>query len=105
LLKLRVTFDRKSKFYPLYNESGKKIILANTTFAENEVFAFTPKVFKNIMAKSPQDIFLIAKQFLDKIRNKANDQIKDIPDFTFEKFEKIYFNTKPVKIVIEKDLF
>jgi integrase len=105
LLKLRVTFDRKSKFYPLNNESGKKIILANTTFAENEVFAFTPKVFKNIMAKSPQDDFLVAKQFLDRIRNKANDIIKDISDFTFEKFEKIYFNTDPVENVNEKDLF
>jgi integrase/recombinase XerD len=105
LLKLRVTFDRKSKFYPLNNESGKKVILADTAFAENEVFAFTPKVFKNLMAKNPQENFLVAKQILNGIRNKANDIIKDISDFTFEKFEKIYFTTDPVENVNEKDLF
>ena len=105
LLKLRVTFDRKSKYYTLKNESSKKIQLGELSFASNEPFALTPKVFKHIMAKNPQEEYLIAKQLLDKIRRKSVDLIKDIPDFTFDAFENIYFSKVSPEAGDEKDLF
>ncbi|MEI6747806.1 MAG: site-specific integrase [Bacteroidota bacterium] len=105
LLKLRVTFDRKSKYYTLKNESSKKILLGELSFASNEPFALTPKVFKHIMAKNPQEEYLIAKQLLDKIRRKSVDLIKDIPDFTFDAFENSYFSKDSPEAGDEKDLF
>jgi len=105
LVKLRVTFQRKYKDFSLKNESGKKLILAGKAFANNEAFAFTPKEFKHIMAKNPREEYLLAKQILDKIRSKALDTIKDIPDFTFEAFVSKYYNTVSPETVDEKDLF
>jgi integrase/recombinase XerD len=105
LLKLRVTFDRDYKLYTLKNESGKKIIIGEFSFANNEPFALPKVIFKKIYAKYPQEDFLVSKQIFEKIRSKAVDIVKDLPDFTFEAFEKEYFKTGPTENEDEKDLF
>jgi len=105
LLKLRVTFGRACKFYSLKNESGKKIIIGEFSFANNEPFALPKVIFKKIITKQPQEDFIVSKQIFENIRTKAVKIIKDLPDFTFEAFEKQYFKTGPTESVDEKDLF
>jgi len=104
-LKLRVTFGRACKFYSLKNESGKKVIIGEFSFANNEPFALPKVIFKKIITKHPQEDFIVSKQIFEKIRGKAMDIIKELPYFTFEAFEKEYFKTGPTESVDEKDLF
>ena len=105
LVKLRVTFERTSKYYTLSNDSGKKVSIGSFSFADKQPFALSKVVFKKLYAKYPQEEFIVSKQIFEKIRSKAVNIIQDLPDFTFEAFEKEYYKTGPTESADEKDLF
>lgn len=81
-LKLRVTFQRKQKYYPILTESNK------------EALDLLPDDFDKIFGAKPRGDFKTQREYLDKLKVKAGEAIDSIPFFTFEQFERKYFGTE-----------
>lgn len=76
-VKLRLTFQRKQKYYVLDRD-----------------LAYSPEVYDKIMASNPRGELKEAKILLSGIEEKAREVIKGMEEFTFEAFEDIFFRKK-----------
>lgn len=81
-IKLRVTFQRKQKYYPVIIKDAQ---------GEKAPFDLIPDDFDRIFGAKPRGDFKAHREYLDEIKSKANRVIDSLPFFTFEKFEAAYF--------------
>jgi len=80
-VKLRVTFNRKQKFYVLKEKNKKRLSMSKDFFEE-------------VMDKDSTRNKKKLRLHLTELQQRAEDVIKDLPVFTFEAFEIKYFNKK-----------
>lgn len=80
--KLRVTFQRKQKYYPINikNEKG-----------ENLPFDLSPDDFDRVFGVKPRGEFKAHRDHLDELKSKAFRVIDSLPFFTFDQFEAKFF--------------
>ncbi len=73
-IKLRVTFHRKRKYYAILNES------------------LTKNDFSKVMGEKPRGNFRKIRLKYDDVKHEADEVIKNLKPFSFEKFELELFN-------------
>jgi len=78
-VKLCITYKRKRHYYTLRNMSGKS-------------FSFTEEDFKKIKCEKPRGKYKEIALLLNAMENKAINIIESLPIFSFEQFEKKFFN-------------
>jgi integrase len=78
-VKLRVTYNRNCKYYILRNKTNDSIYL-------------TKSDFEKVMGERPREDFKKLSHVLKAHEEKAINDIESLPVFTFEKFERKYFD-------------
>lgn len=78
-VKLRLTYKRERHYYTLRNKRGESIYL-------------TESEFEKVMGDRPRDDFKKLRLTLNAHEEKAIKDIESLPVFTFEKFERKYYD-------------
>jgi len=78
-VKLRVTYNRNCKYYILRNKKNESIYLSELDF-------------EKVMGDRPREDFKKLRLTLNAHEEKAVKDIESLPVFTFEKFERKYFD-------------
>ncbi|MBD1399046.1 site-specific integrase [Pontibacter sp. JH31] len=78
-VKLRVTFQRKQKYYPVINDKG-------------EPFAFTESDYDKVRDPKARGSYKEDALSLNSIEKRATDAIEKLPVFSFETFEKRFLS-------------
>ncbi len=90
-VKLRVTHNRKQKFYILKDENKRSLSMTKEGFIKViGVEAPEPEKKRKRLTKDEKELRL----HINELEKEARDVIKSIPAFTFEAFEAKYFNKK-----------
>ena len=78
-VKLRLTYKRERHYYTLRNKKGESIYLSESDF-------------EKVMGDRPREDFKKLRLTLNSHEEKAVKDIESLPVFTFEKFERKYFD-------------
>jgi len=90
-VKLRVTHNRKQKFYVLKDENKKSLSMTKDGFKKVlGIESLESEKKQKRLTKDEKDLRL----HLNELEKEARDVIKNLPIFTFEAFEAKYFNKK-----------
>lgn len=82
-VKLRVTFQRKQKYYPVIIKDAQE---------EKTPFDLSQDDFDKTFGAKPRGDFKAHREYLDELKSKANRIADNLPFFTFERFEAAYFD-------------
>lgn len=92
--KLRVTFQRKQKYYP---------VIVKNEIGETVSFDLSPDDFDRLFGAKPRGDFKTRRDYLDELKSKAIQIVDGLPFFTFEQFEAKFFGEQ-VNTIVSTDL-
>ncbi len=78
-LKIRITFDRNSRYYSVLDDEKEKMALS-----ENE--------FEKVLGKKPRGEYKTVRAYLIQVESRANDIITSLPYFSFDTFRNKFYD-------------